>query len=47
VGRLFGNMVRVLLEAGRQATDFSESSLISFFTPSGQEGKKGIGFCKE
>jgi hypothetical protein len=40
VGRLPGNMGRVLLEVERQATDFSESSHISFFTPSGREGKK-------
>jgi hypothetical protein len=33
--------------AAEQATDFSESSLLSFFTPSGREEKKGICCCKE
>jgi hypothetical protein len=40
VGGLPGNVGQIHQEVGCYATDFSESSLISFFTPSGREGKK-------
>jgi hypothetical protein len=40
VGRLPRNVGRALLEVGRQATDFSESSLISFFNQSNGKGRR-------
>jgi hypothetical protein len=43
--RVVGRLLRDMERLPGNATDFSESSLTSFFTPSGREGKKEICFC--